>query len=43
MSEQDLLLNKTHCCEMADGILMLKVRSYGKEEFGIIQGFSQPV
>ena len=28
---------------MADGILMLKVRSYGKEEFGIIQGFSQPV
>ncbi len=43
MSEQDLLLNKTHCYEMADGILMLKVRSYGKEEFGIIQGFSQPI
>jgi hypothetical protein len=43
MSEQDLLLNKTHCYKMADGILMLKIRSYGKEEFGIIQGFSQPI
>ena len=43
MSEQDLPLNKTHCYEVTDGMLMLKVRSYGKEEFGIIQGFSQPI
>ncbi len=43
MSEQDPAPYKTHCYEVTYGMLVLKVRSYGKEEFGIIQGFSQPI